>query len=1010
MALSTSHLTLHRGTLWGTAICSDGVGGGIGPLTSACTSTADVTFGSLARRADVSAGRAPSERSDCAKCRSFGTPLGGSDRLTRSRRKKNEYSFPNLDFLSGRDARERNHVPAATRQPWPAPKADAGADFSEYESEFESGFDSGMESEFEGPAGRTRTRRRRTGTVGIPLESKLRLQFMMRLARAAREGDVDAAEGGLSEMRALGLKPGAKIHHSVVCAYATQGDGEGAVQALRRALATGEHPLPETFKAILQCFAKAGLGARVDQVLALLEREGHDALGPWQWVVDELVKHGHITDANRVFTHGAAGGLPVPYERWIEMLRVNESFGFTGMKAVWTYIDLMRRRGHLLSVLEYNRILKALSNNAWTIRQRGVSVAAMDIARDQTWVEMEEQGPGQHPDIHSFNTVLEGYIRELISGSRDSDEYIEEILAGLYTDNRLLQPNLQTFLLMFEFFAINRYLDTGRRYFWALVNFYGPHILRQLPQEEDRGRGSALDIYVRGLVQSARIDELLLVLANMERAGLKVNPRVMVVNQWGRSLCTSWVDPMDVEVDLGFFNDPLEKFRVVEIEGQDLPGSVKARRKPNWAKTDEELAEEKRHNPDDPGFAFFAQGAPSISWQKHLSLLQRRKKLDRLDAAVRRVDPDAPLEERWEAEKLVERCRIDIERSVPIKRVPKAASKLLVAELKEELAGYKQSTVGTRSQLYERVQKARREARARGSEMWVPAGYEGEEPEDKAAAEAALDAEVESRIRMREEAKVVYDHPPLPGDPPDDWLSFLREHRGENSGRAIRPMEPYWYDRGHRYSARQNELDTLLEEKTEEEFEALAVEYLNKKSGTSGLAKDDVQEWWRMEWVDAASGWGFHWEDDERAAYRDGLFEPAESYDRIREFNMARYLMQKVVELGGTPTMEDFCFLIRHAITLEKVEDLPELLQVARERHGYVYGRFLYEDALQAAVEGCQKDTANLLMQEAQVAGVDVSVEVMERVLNMSDEVDESNLSLEEQRKFKEAMREEQRI
>lgn len=70
----------------------------------------------------------------------------------------------------------------------------------------------------------------------------------------------------------------------------------------------------------------------------------------------------------------------------------------------------------------------------------------------------------------------------------------------------------------------------------------------------------------------------------------------------------------------------------------------------------------------------------------------------------------------------------------------------------------------------------------------------------------------------------MYDHPPLPGDPPDDWLAFLREQRGENSGRAVRPMEPYWYDRGHRYSARQNELDALLEEKSEDEFEALAVE------------------------------------------------------------------------------------------------------------------------------------------------------------------------------------------
>lgn len=75
---------------------------------------------------------------------------------------------------------------------------------------------------------------------------------------------------------------------------------------------------------------------------------------------DELVRHGHINDANRVFYHGAAGGLVVPYERYIEMLRINENYGYTGMKAVWTYIDLMRRRGHMLSVLEYNHILKGL--------------------------------------------------------------------------------------------------------------------------------------------------------------------------------------------------------------------------------------------------------------------------------------------------------------------------------------------------------------------------------------------------------------------------------------------------------------------------------------------------------------------------------------------------------------------------------------------------------------------------------------------------------------------------
>lgn len=78
-------------------------------------------------------------------------------------------------------------------------------------------------------------------------------------------------------------------------------------------------------------------------------------------------------------------------------------------------------------------------------------------------------------------------------------------------------------------------------------------------------------------------------LTKIEQAGLTIGPRVMVVNQWGRTLCTSWIDPMGVEVDLGFFNDPLEKFRVVEIERQDLPGTA-LRRKPNWAKTDEEVS------------------------------------------------------------------------------------------------------------------------------------------------------------------------------------------------------------------------------------------------------------------------------------------------------------------------------------------------------------------------------------------------------------------------------------
>lgn len=51
---------------------------------------------------------------------------------------------------------------------------------------------------------------------------------------------------------------------------------------------------------------------------------------------------------------------------------------------------------------------------------------------------------------------------------------------------------------------------------------------------------------------------------------------------------------------------------------------------------------------------------------------------------------------------------------------PKAASKMLVLELKEELDAQGLPTDGTRNVLYQRVQKARRINRSRGRPLWVP--------------------------------------------------------------------------------------------------------------------------------------------------------------------------------------------------------------------------------------------------------------------------------------------------
>jgi hypothetical protein len=51
---------------------------------------------------------------------------------------------------------------------------------------------------------------------------------------------------------------------------------------------------------------------------------------------------------------------------------------------------------------------------------------------------------------------------------------------------------------------------------------------------------------------------------------------------------------------------------------------------------------------------------------------------------------------------------------------PKAASKMLVNELKEELEAQGLPTDGTRNVLYQRVQKARRINQSRGRPLWVP--------------------------------------------------------------------------------------------------------------------------------------------------------------------------------------------------------------------------------------------------------------------------------------------------
>lgn len=77
--------------------------------------------------------------------------------------------------------------------------------------------------------------------------------------------------------------------------------------------------------------------------------------------------------------------------------------------------------------------------------------------------------------------------------------------------------------------------------------------------------------------------------------------------------------------------------------------------------------------------------------------------------------------------RVIDRLRKIIKGPVQNVLKPKAASKMIVSELKEELDAQGLPIDGTRQILYQRVQKARRINRSRGRPLWVPPVEEEEE-------------------------------------------------------------------------------------------------------------------------------------------------------------------------------------------------------------------------------------------------------------------------------------------
>lgn len=140
-----------------------------------------------------------------------------------------------------------------------------------------------------------------------------RFYLHAQLAKAAKEGQPEAADKLLEQMRRLGLVPGPRAFHAAVFANLRAGSASGALQALRQCWDAGLLPLTESYAAVIKAFVDAGDVDTAAAVYASHQRAtGAPAQQPWQLLALGLYCAGQVERANEVVAEGRAAGLVPP--------------------------------------------------------------------------------------------------------------------------------------------------------------------------------------------------------------------------------------------------------------------------------------------------------------------------------------------------------------------------------------------------------------------------------------------------------------------------------------------------------------------------------------------------------------------------------------------------------------------------------------------------------------------------------------------------------------------------
>lgn len=295
----------------------------------------------------------------------------------------------------------------------------------------------------------------------------------------ARNRDSAGVSSVIYDMIAAGLTPGPRSFHGLIVSHALDGDEEGAMHSLRRELSAGLRPLHETFVALVRLFGSKGLAVRGMEILAAMEKLKFDIRKAWLVLVEELVRHRYLAEANSVFLKGAQGGLKATDE--IYDLLIEEDCKAGDHSNALTIAYEMESAGRMATTFHFNCLLSVQATC-------GIPEIAFT-----TFENMEYGGEDfMKPDTDTYNWVIQAYTR---AESYDRVQDVAELLGMMVEDHKRLQPNVKTYAVLVECFTKYCVVNEAIRHFRALKNFPGGTTVLH----NEGNFGDPLSLYLRAL-------------------------------------------------------------------------------------------------------------------------------------------------------------------------------------------------------------------------------------------------------------------------------------------------------------------------------------------------------------------------------------------------------------------------------------------------------------------------------------------------------------------------------